>query len=420
MTTTIIIAVLFMAVALLSYSVISHRRNILALDVDPDSLPDIAQGLSQIAGLTGGTVYRGNDAQVFQDGALLREMIKDIALARHTVHFETYIWRRGKLEIKVVDLLCRKAEEGVRVRVIVDALGAIQAHSVQLRRLRRCGVEVAHYRHFKGLDFYHFNNRMHRKLLIVDGKVAYTCGHGIADEWLGKAQDKHHWRDTGVRLKGPVVHSFQSIFTQDWCTASTQVPLGDGCFPEQEKAGEVDAHVVKSSTKSTDSSVALFYMLAIASAKHEIIIQNPYFIPDRHISKLLIDKARAGIEVHLMLPGKQTDNHIVRIAGRRLYRCLLQAGVHIYEFVPTMLHQKVVIVDGIWSHIGTTNFDLRSLALNAELGVGLLDKSIANELRLAFLDDLQRSQTIHLAQWQSRSWALKLLEWLAFQVRGQI
>lgn len=420
MTTTIIIVVLVAAVALLSYSVVSHRRRILALDVAPSSLPNIEVGLSQIAGLTGAVVYRGNKVEIYQDGALLRRMMEDIAQARHTVHFETYIWRKGKLEVKFVDLLCRKALEGVCVRVIIDALGALQARSTQLKRLQRNGVEVVHYRHFKGLDFYHFNNRMHRKLLIVDGKVSYTCGHGIADEWVGKAQNKHHWRDTGVRIIGPAVHSFQSVFTQDWCATSTQVPTGAGCFPEQPDAGSIDVHMVKSSTKYTDSSVALFYMLAIASAKSEIIIQNPYFIPDGHIRSLLIDRARAGVSVHLMLPGKYTDNHIVRFAGHRLYRRLLVEGVHIHEFEPTMLHQKVMIIDGIWSHVGTTNFDMRSLALNAEFGVGILDKGIAEELRNAFLHDLKRSRTIDLCRWQNRAWPLKVLEWLAYQIKAQI
>lgn len=420
MTTTIIIAVLAAAVLLLLYSIVSHRRRILALNVDPESLPDICHGLTQIAGLTGAVVFSGNKVQIFQDGTLLRQMMDDIADAKHTIHFETYIWRRGRLEVQLVDLLCRKAHQGVKVRVIIDALGAIQARDTQLKRLQNCGAEVAHYRHFKGLDFYHFNNRMHRKLLIVDGNIAYTCGHGVADEWLGKAQNRHHWRDTGARVTGPVVHSFQSTFTQDWCATSTQVPLGDGCFPEQETVGDVQAHVVKSSTKSTDSSVALFYMMAIASAKREIIIQNPYFIPDGQIPDLLIKKAQSGVDVHLMLPGKHNDSQIVRLAGRRLYQRLLQAGVRIYEFSPTMLHQKVVVIDAIWSHVGTTNFDLRSLALNAEFGVGLLSESIAEELRDAFYTDLERSSTIDLERWQRRAWSEKMLEWLAFQLRGQI
>lgn len=420
MTTTIIIVVLLAALIMLSYTIISHRRRILALNVEPDSLPDIERGLNQLAGLTGAEICSGNHVEICQDGSLLRRMMEDIARARHTVHFETYLWRKGKLEVAFVNLLCRKATEGVRVRVIIDALGAIQARNTQLKRLQSCGVEVAHYRHFKGLDIYHFNNRMHRKLLIVDGQIGYTCGHGVADEWLGKAQNKHHWRDTGARLTGPIVHSFQSVFTQDWCAASMRVPLGDGCFPEQPRTGNVQAHVVKNSTKSTDSSVALFYMLAIASAKSEIIIQNPYFIPDGHIPDVLIERAKAGIDVHLMLPGKHNDSQIVRWAGQRLYQRLLRAGVHIYEFEPTMLHQKVVIIDGIWSHVGTTNFDLRSLALNAEFGVGLLDRGIASELREAFQADLQRSRCIELQQWQRRAWLLKVLEWLAYQAKAQI
>ncbi len=346
--------------------------------------------------------------------------MKDISEARQTIHFETYMWCRGRFESALVELLCSKAREGVKVRVLIDALGAIRARDRQLKRLRKGGVELCHFRHFKALNLYHFNNRMHRKILVVDGLTAYTCGHGVADEWLGNAQDSDHWRDTGARMTGPVVHHIQSIFMQDWCTASHGVPVGSGCFPKQRRAGDTSVHVVKSSTKANDSSVALFYKLAMASAKQEIIIQNPYFSPDEDLSRLLMDKASAGVKVHLMLPGRHTDNYFVLLAGRKLYRRLLEAGVHIYEFLPTMMHQKIVVIDGKWSHVGTTNLDMRSLALNAELGVGILDGRIAQQLRHAFKQDLARCQRINLDAWRRRSWPMRVGEWFAFRLRAQI
>lgn len=420
MTTMALTISLVTAVILLLFLFVSHRRRILKLDVDTTSLPPIQNALTVIAGLTGGVVYEGNRVEIIQNGALLERMMDDIRRASHTVHLETYIWSRGILEKRLVDLLCSKVREGCTVRVLIDALGALHAHDRQLKRLRACGVELFHFKHFKGLNFYHFNNRMHRKLLVVDGSVAYTCGHGIADVWLGNAENKHHWRDTGVRLTGPVVHSIQSVFIQDWCSVSKKVPLGRGCFPKQYAAGTVQVHTVKSSTRATDSSVAMFYMLAIASARKEVLIQNPYFIPNGYIPDLLMDKARAGVRVHLMLPGRHNDVRIARLAGRRLYQKLLDAGVRIYEFGPTMMHQKILVIDGVWSHVGTTNFDLRSLALNAEIGVGILDQDTAAQLRKAFMQDLKRSQVIDPECWKSRTGIEKLLEWMAYQVRAQI
>ncbi len=420
MNATVIIVVLAAIIVVLCYLMISHRRRILALNINFNSLPDIETGLDEVAGLTGGCVVQGNKVEIFQNGLLLREMMKDISEASETIHFETYIWCRGRFESALVELLCRKASEGIKVRVLIDALGAIRARDRQLKRLKAGGVELCHFRHFKALNFHHFNNRMHRKILVVDGLKAYTCGHGVADEWLGNAQDSEHWRDTGTRLTGPVVHHIQSIFMQDWCSASRSVPVGAGCFPKLVRTGDTPVHVVKSSTKTSDSSVALFYKLAMASAKKEIIIQNPYFSPDADLAQLLMDKAASGVNVHLMLPGRHTDNHFVRLAGRKLYRRLLDAGVRIYEFLPTMMHQKVVVIDGKWSHVGTTNLDMRSLALNAELGVGILDRRVALQLRQAFKKDLERCQRINSDEWRRRSWPLKVGEWCAFRLRAQI
>lgn len=420
MAITITITVLVCVIVVLSAFLVSHRRRILALNIDIDALPDIREGVNQIAGLTGGSVMAGNAAEVLQNGLLLKRMMDDIEAARYTVHFETYLWRKGEFERQLVELFCSKARQGVKVRVLIDALGAIRARDKQLKKLRESGAELVYFRHIKHFKFSHLNNRTHRKILVVDGCVGYTCGHGVSDEWLGDAEDKHHWRDTGVRLTGPIVHSIQSVFTYDWCGATRDVPVGAGCFPEQPRTGNVAVHVVSSSTKSRDSSVALFYMMAIASARHEVIIQNPYFIPHHHIRQLLVDKARAGVKIRLMLPGECTDSKSVRFASQRVYLQLLKAGVDVYEFQPTMMHQKVIVIDGVWTHIGSTNFDLRSLVLNAEIGVGILDKKVAQDVCDAFSEDLKRSRHIRLDEWLQRPLWLKVLEWLMFQIRGQI
>lgn len=418
LTTLLVTAIAVILTA--TYFTLSPRRRILKLGLDPKSLPRIEDALSQLAGVTGGTVHENNEAEVFQNGDLIEAMMLEIERARHSVHFETFVWTKGVLERDFVGLLCKKVQRGVKVRVVIDAVGARGADRRQLKKLRDHGVELAEYHPISLFNLRRFNNRTHRKLLIVDGEVAFTFGHGIRDRWLGHAEDRYHWRDTGVRLRGPVVCSLQSIFVQDWIEASRTVPFERGCFVKGTGCGHVSAHVVSSSSRGGHSSVALLYMLAIASARHEIIIQNPYFTPDLVVPELLCKMVEKGVAVHLMVPGKWTDSHFVRRAGQHLYRQLLAAGVRLYEFEPALLHQKIVVIDGVWSHIGTTNFDARSLALNAEIGVGLLDKNIARELKHAFEHDLKRSRELTLEDWERRPWYKHMLDWCAYQLHGQI
>jgi cardiolipin synthase len=255
----------------------------------------------------------------------------------------------------------------------------------------------------------------------VDGGVAYTFGHGIADQWLGDGEDADHWRDTGVRLEGPVASALQSVFMENWIEETLCVPAGEGCYPCLEhRDGGVEAHVVSSASEEVGSSVAMLYTVAIASARKEVIIQNPYFAPDDGFCELLAKMVKRGVAVHLMVPGKKTDSPFVRLAGSYLYRMLLEAGVRVYEFSPTLPHQKIVIVDGVWSHIGSTNFDARSLALNEEVGVGILDEQVAQELHDAFRNDLQRSSEHRLERWRHRPLMERGFSWLAYQLHSQL
>lgn len=402
------------------YFLLSRRRRTKQLEMELDSLPTVQEGLGMLAGLTGAIVQHGNAAQLFQNGALFPALEQDIAAARCTVHLETFVWSTGVVERRFVDLLCAKAQQGVQVRVLIDAMGGLLADTDQLQRLRSSGVQVHRYCKPRPWNLRRFNHRTHRKLLIVDGAVGYAFGHGIADHWLGDAQDKAHWRDTGVRLEGPVVCSLQSVFMENWMEESGCIPAGDGCFPTLEARGSIDAHVVSSASDEAISSVALLYTAAIACARHEVIIQNPYFAPDASFAALLGRMVRRGVAVHLMVPGGRTDSPFVRRAGCRLYAKLLHAGVRLYEFQPTLLHQKIVIVDGIWSHIGSTNFDARSLALNEEVGIGLLDEGLASQLKAAFEADRRRSRELSLQVWLRRPWYKGAGDWLAYQLHDQL
>jgi cardiolipin synthase A/B len=402
------------------YLLFKHRRHTPYLKIDLDALPPLNEGLSTLAGLTDGAVHEGNAITVFQDGALFPAMQADIRAARHTVHLETFVWTKGSLEQMFVDLLCGKAKEGVKVRLLVDAIGASGADGACFKRLSEGGVELAQYCRPRWVNLHRFNQRTHRKLLIVDGAIGYVFGHGISDQWLGNGQDDNHWRDTAVRAEGPVVRALQAVFMENWIEETHRVPSGPGCFPTLKPVGSVSAHVFSSASGDSVSSVALIYTVAIASARKEVVIQNPYFAPDDGFCELLATMVTRGVAVHLMVPGKCTDNPFVRDAGCHLYESLLRAGVRVYEFEPTLLHQKVVIVDGVWSHVGSTNFDSRSLALNEEAGIGLLDERVAAELREAFRADLSRSSELKLGEWRRRSWRARAWSWLAYKLHDQL
>lgn len=408
------------AVLASSYFLLKKRRRTPYLKLDLDDFPPLECGAQVLAGVTGGAVYEGNRVEVLQDGSLFDAMLKDIATARHTVHLETFVWTAGELERRFIAALSAAATRRVRVRVLIDALGASGANSERLEQLQSSGVELAHYCRPHWWNLRRFNHRTHRKLLIVDGMVGYTFGHGIADQWLGNGEDEDHWRDTAVRIEGPAVCALQSVFMENWIEETHCVPAGDGCYPQVEPRGNTRVHVVSSASEEEGSKVALLYTVAIASARKEVIIQNPYFAPDDGMCELLAKMVERGVAVHLMVPGKKTDSPFVRIAGCYLYESLLEAGVHVYEFEPTLLHQKIVIVDRIWSHVGSTNFDARSLALNEEVGVGILDAEVAAQLREAFNADLRRSCELKLERWRKRPLLQRSCSWIAYRLHDQL
>jgi cardiolipin synthase A/B len=357
---------------------------------------------------------------VLQKGALLPAKLADNAPANHTVQIESLVWSKGTLETQFVDALSARARAGVKVRVLIDCLGASEASESELERLKNSGVELASYCKPHWWNLGRFNHRTHRKLLVVDGRIGYTFGHGIADQWLGNGTDPKHWRDTGVRLEGPVVHGLQSVFAQNWVEETHCLPVAEDCFPVLERSGESSAHVVSSASEDAVSSVAMLYTVAIAMARREVLIQNPYFAPNDGVVELFAMMVRRGVKIHLMLPGEHTDSPFVRRAGCNLYAALLEAGVRLYEFEPTLLHQKIVVVDELWSHVGSTNFDARSLALNEEVGVGILDARIAAELKAAFKQDLRHCRELKIEEWRRRPVFDRAFERFAYLLHEQL
>lgn len=370
-------------------------------------VPDIdrfEEALPSIAGLTGAPIQAGNRVEILQNGdQFFPALLKDIAEAKQSVHIETYVWWKGEICGQVADALAASARRGVEVRLTLDAVGSNKGDDELFEKMEKAGVHIARFHPFRIQDIGLINNRTHRKLAIIDGRVGYVFGHGMAEEWTGHGQDEKHWRDTGVRVEGPVVNTIQSVFAENWMEQTSEVIVGEKYFPSLPAAGNVRAHMTASSPQGGVSRLELLFKLAITSAQKELLVQNPYFIPDGEIVGLLERAAQRGVKIHIMLPGAVTDSSVVRHAGHRRFEELLEHGIEICEYKKTLNHQKIMVVDGLWSFVGSTNFDDRSLDINDEASIGLIDPGVAGELRSAYEKDRADCPPISLEQWRKRS-----------------
>lgn len=383
---------------------------------------EIGTLMPSLVGLTQSNLDHGNRIEVLQNGdGHFPPMLRDIEAARVSIHIESFIWYDGTIARRIAGLLEKKAREGVEVRLLVDASGGRQLEGKVLESLERAGARVAHFHPIRISNLGRLNNRDHRKLAIIDGRIAYIGGHGIADEWLGNAQDRKHYRDTGLRILGPVVNRLQGAFTENWIEETGEVPADDKHFPHLAPAGPTAAHVAYTSPTGSVSSVQILYHLAIKAARREILIQNPYLLPDREAIEALAEAVQRGVDVRIMVPSDDaTDSAPVQHASHHHFGTLLKRGVKIWEYDRTLLHQKVMVVDGIWSSVGSTNFDDRSFQLNDEVNIGVLDPNIAAKLRAAFAADLRHARQRQFQEWENRSWWHKFIDGLAYLGRSQL
>jgi cardiolipin synthase len=367
-------------------------------------VPDIAsfdEALPSIAGMTRAVIQEGNSAEILQNGdGFFPALLDAIARAEESIHFETYVWWTGDICDVVAEAFAKRAREGVEVRVMVDAMGGMKMKQSLRDRMTDAGCKVTRYHPIRLIDLGQLNKRTHRKLAIFDGKEAFICGHGISRLWLGHGQDKEHWRDTGVRLRGPIVNAVQSVFAQHWVEETGEVLVGEKYFPPLEPAGKIRAHVLAGAPLGGVSDLELMFKMVIATAQRELLIQNPYFIPDEDSVKLLKRAVARGVEVRIMVPGEISDSPVVRHAGHCCFQELLDSGVRIFEHQKTLIHQKIMVIDGMWSHVGSTNLDDRSFDINEEAGVGLIDDGIAAELKAAFEEDLKSCREVTVSAWK--------------------
>ena len=372
---------------------------------------DDAQFRRTMGVILGPQMIAGNRVEALVNGdRIFPAMLAAIRGAKHTVTFETYVYYSGAIGAEFSRALAERAKAGVKVHVIFDAIGAGKMDDRFEKDMRAAGVEVEKYNPVRWYTLAQMNNRTHRKLLVVDGRVGFTGGVGIADEWAGDAQDPEHWRDTHFRIEGPVVAQLQAAFMENWIEITGRVLHGEAYFPPLAPAGKQTAQFFVSSPGGGGESMQLMYLLSIAAAAKSLRISASYFVPDEVEVRALADAARRGVRVQVIVPGPENDSEMVRRASRSSWGELLRAGVEIHEFQPTMYHCKVMIVDGQWVSVGSTNFDSRSFSVNDEANLNVLDAGFAREQERIFEQDLKHARRVSLEQWQGRPWHEKLWE----------
>jgi cardiolipin synthase len=377
--------------------------------------------LPSISGLTRGWLVDGNRVEILQNGdGFFPRLLADFAAARESIHLESYVWWKGDICHRVAEALAARARAGVEVRLVLDALGAATAEADLLETMRGAGCEVCLYHPFELRALGRLNQRTHRRVAVLDGRIGYVFSHGFASEWEGAGDGPGSWRDTGARIEGPVVGRLQSVFARDWMEETSKVLFGERYFPSIEPAGRVPCQVVSSTPSGGVSSVSLLHKLMIAAADAELLIQNPYFSPDVDLTRMLVEAAQRGVRVRIMVPDKVTDSLAVLHAGHHQFSKLLAAGIEIWEHQRTLCHQKVLVVDGLWCHLGTANFDERSRDINAEISLGILDEAVAAELTAAFEADRAHCRRLELAAWRRRSTLHRVLDAVAFMVHEQL
>ncbi|MGZ9031505.1 MAG: phospholipase D-like domain-containing protein [Burkholderiaceae bacterium] len=367
--------------------------------------------IPSLAGLTLGGSTDGNSVEVLENGAFFDVLFEEIAGARRSIHFETFLWKQGMLGSRLAEALSRKAGEGVKVRVLLDANGTRDMGADALQRMKEAGCRVAkfHDSHIRHIGVW--NERDHRKITVVDGRVAFVGGHCIVDSWLGDADSKDHFADVSVRLRGPIVHSIQSAFSENWVGRTGELFMGDDVFPCLEPVGGVTAHAAFVKPQGSAPAVKILHHTIICCARKRLWIQNPYFIPEPEAIDAMGEAVSRGADVRVMMPSTSgSDNPMVQHAGHRNFEKLLRCGVRLFEYPHTLLHQKVMTVDSTWSAVGSANFDDRSFEINDEITLCFKDEVTARRLDAIFEKYAPHCKEIRLEEWQRRGWRHRLVD----------
>lgn len=363
-----------------------------------------------MSAVLGPQILDGNEVRTLLNGdEIFPSMLEAIRAAKKTVNLETYIYWSGDIAMKFEEALIERARAGVLVNVLFDAVGSGKIDDKAVDRMKSAGIKVEKYNPLRWHSVARMNNRTHRKLLIVDGVIGFTGGVGIADEWTGNGTDPRRWRDTHFRLRGPAVAQMQAAFSENWIEATGGVLHGADYFPPIERAGEHKAQLFVSSPGGGGESMQLMYLLSIAAAAKTLDIAAAYFLPDNVERRMLTAAAGRGVRVRVIVPGP-TDEKTVKRASRASWGELLRAGIEIWEYQPALFHCKVMVVDGVWTSVGSTNFDSRSFSTNDEANLNVLDAGFARRQIEDFERDLRRSRRVSLEEWENRPLTEKISE----------
>ena len=395
-----------------------------------DDVPNIELGdasfFPTIEALTDAPISGGNKIEILENGdAIFPAMLREIKNAKSTITFAQYLFKGGSLAHEFAQSFAERCQAGLKVYLLLDSHGSSEVPEEMTASLSHAGCQLEFFRRIRAPQvilpwkLLRYNYRNHRRILVIDGRIGFTGGYGIADAWMGDGRTPDRWRDTNVRIEGPAVKYLQAAFTESWLETTGDLLGGDGLFPRLTPQGDKPAQFVKSSPVGGSFQNYLLYLLSITSAKKSILITNPYFIPDERMIRSLLDAARRKVRVAVLVPGK-IDHKITYRASRRYYGQMLLGGIDIFEYMPALLHSKTMVVDGIWATIGSTNFDNRSFALNEELNLTLYDPSLARSLEKTFAEDLKHSRKITYEEWESRSLKEKFFELFTFPVEEQL
>ncbi len=379
------------------------------------------QYLREMSVMLGPAIVGGNRVEDLQNGEqIFPAMLKAIRAARRTITFETYIYWSGEIGEEMAEAIAERARAGIKVSVLLDWVGSLKMEERLLKLMQDAGAVVHRYRPLHWYNLGRMNNRTHRKLLVVDGSIAFTGGVGVADQWTGHAQDPDHWRDMHFQLEGPAVAQFQAAFNDNWIKATGEVLNGADYFPPLQRAGDIDAHLFIASPAGGSESMHLMYLMGIAAAEQSIDLQASYFVPDALIHKALIAARQRGVRIRILVPGKHIDSDTVRLASKAEWGPLLQAGVEIHEYLPTMMHNKLLIVDREMVSVGSTNFDVRSFRLNDEASLNVYDCGFAQKMTRVFEEDLKHAERYTYETWAARPLKDKLIERFVLPIKSQL
>ena len=379
-----------------------------------------AQFRREMSSLFGHGFLTGNEVQTLQNGVeIFPAMLEAIRNAEQSINFETYVYWQGDIAHEFARALSERARAGVEVNVILDWVGSQSMDPELIEMMEDAGVDVVRFRPLNWYSVDRINQRTHRKILVVDGKVGFTGGVGIAEEWTGDAQGDRI-RDTHYRLTGVAVRQMQAAFIQNWQKAKGTILVGEKYFPALEPTGDMIAQVVTSAPGTGGESAYAMYLLAISAARESLLIGTPYFVPDDLMVEALQAADERGVDVEILVPGKEIDAMMVRRASRAKWGPLLRSNVEFYEYRPTLYHSKLLVVDNYLTIVGSTNFDARSFRLNDEVNLNVLGEDFANVQIEAFKRDLESTDTITLEQWQDRPWTEKLMEPFALFISSQL